>query len=171
MAKITYANKEFINENANIPAINKVQDTDLNEIKTVVNGLVSDTYSTDAEQSYSCNYINSRITTLYTNNSGSNTDITLSDSVSNYSYLEVYGYNNAVGGSIYTKYDVSSGQDLSLFTVGTNGSQTRLVTTVYTVSGTTLTVKYTQRTTIFNKTIAEQGSNAENRITKVLGIK
>lgn len=59
MAQITYANKEFINENASIPAINKVQDTDLNEIKTVVNGLVSDTYSTDTEQSYSCNYINS----------------------------------------------------------------------------------------------------------------
>jgi hypothetical protein len=132
---------------------------------------ITDSYSTSTDDGYSCNYINSRIATLYTNNSGSSADITLNDSVSNYSYLEVYGYNNAVGGSIYTKYDVSSGQDLSLFTVGTNGSQTRLVTTVYTVSGTTLTVKYTQRTTIFNKTIAEQGSNAENKITKVIGIK
>lgn len=37
MAQITYANKEFINENANIPAINKVQDTDLNDIKNVIN--------------------------------------------------------------------------------------------------------------------------------------
>ena len=66
MAQITYANKEFINENANIPAINKVQDTDLNEIKSVVNGLVSDTYSTDTEQSYSCNYINNSFTSSRT---------------------------------------------------------------------------------------------------------
>lgn len=65
MAQITYANKEFINENANIPAINKVQDTDLNEIKSVVNGLVSDTYSTDTEQSYSCNYVNGAIGFTY----------------------------------------------------------------------------------------------------------
>jgi outer membrane murein-binding lipoprotein Lpp len=108
---------------------------------------------------------------LYSDSTGTSGSVTLSDNVSNYSYLEVYGYNNAIGGLIYTKYDVSSGQDLNLFTVGTNGTQARLVTTVYTVSGTTLTVKYTQRTTIFNKTIGEQGNNAENKITKVLGIK
>jgi hypothetical protein len=37
MAKITYDNKSYINQNADIPAANKVQDSDLNEIKTVVN--------------------------------------------------------------------------------------------------------------------------------------
>lgn len=37
MAQITYADKSYVNQNANIPAINKVQDTDMNEIKTVVN--------------------------------------------------------------------------------------------------------------------------------------
>ena len=108
---------------------------------------------------------------LYNNTSGSDTTITLNDAISNYSYLEIYGYNNPVGGSIYTKYDVSSGQDLNLSIIGTNGTQTRLSTTVYTVSETSLTVKYTQRTTIYNRTIAEQGSNAENKITKVIGIK
>lgn len=34
---ITYANKVAINQNADIPATNKVQDTDMNEIKSVVN--------------------------------------------------------------------------------------------------------------------------------------
>lgn len=34
---ITYGNKSYLNENANIPATNKVQDTDMNEIKSVVN--------------------------------------------------------------------------------------------------------------------------------------
>lgn len=37
MAQITYADKVALNENPNINAINKVQDTDMNEIKEVVN--------------------------------------------------------------------------------------------------------------------------------------
>jgi hypothetical protein len=34
---ITYGDKQYLNENANIPATNKVEDTDMNEIKSVVN--------------------------------------------------------------------------------------------------------------------------------------
>lgn len=34
---ITYDDKQYLNQNANIPATNKVQDTDMNEIKSVVN--------------------------------------------------------------------------------------------------------------------------------------
>lgn len=34
---ITYENKQYLNQNADIPATNKVQDTDMNEIKSVVN--------------------------------------------------------------------------------------------------------------------------------------
>lgn len=37
MAKITYTDKVTMNENADIPAINKVQATDMNEIKSVIN--------------------------------------------------------------------------------------------------------------------------------------
>lgn len=38
MALITYQNKVTMNENASVSAINKVQASDMNEIKTVVNG-------------------------------------------------------------------------------------------------------------------------------------
>lgn len=34
---ITYSNKSYINQNANIPNTNKVNDTDMNEIKSVIN--------------------------------------------------------------------------------------------------------------------------------------
>ena len=34
---ITYGDKQYLNENADIPATNKVQDIDMNEIKSVVN--------------------------------------------------------------------------------------------------------------------------------------
>lgn len=37
MSKITYTNKVALNENADIPNVNKVTDDDMNEIKTVVN--------------------------------------------------------------------------------------------------------------------------------------
>lgn len=37
MQKITYDAKAYINENPSVPAINKVQAVDMNEIKTVVN--------------------------------------------------------------------------------------------------------------------------------------
>lgn len=57
--KLTYANKVAINENAEIPDINKITDSDMNEIKNVVNNNDDDmitintiltnatTYSTD----------------------------------------------------------------------------------------------------------------------------
>ena len=37
MAQITYSNKTALNENSSIPSVNKVEDTDMNEIKQVVN--------------------------------------------------------------------------------------------------------------------------------------
>ena len=37
MAKITYDNKSYLNQNGSVPNVNKVNDTDMNEIKTVVN--------------------------------------------------------------------------------------------------------------------------------------
>ena len=40
MALITYTDKVTLNENSGIPAINKVQASDMNEIKSVVNSIV-----------------------------------------------------------------------------------------------------------------------------------
>lgn len=59
MSKITYANKSALNPQPSIAEENKVTDANMNEIKSVVNGLVTDSYSTDDETAYSANYINS----------------------------------------------------------------------------------------------------------------
>lgn len=40
---ITYGDKQFLNQNVDIPATNKVQDTDMNEIKSVVNNNATET--------------------------------------------------------------------------------------------------------------------------------
>lgn len=37
MAKITYDNKTYLNQNVSVPNVNKVCDSDMNEIKSVVN--------------------------------------------------------------------------------------------------------------------------------------
>ena len=37
MAQITYTDKVYLNQNANIPDVNKVNDSDMNEIKSTVN--------------------------------------------------------------------------------------------------------------------------------------
>ena len=58
MAKITYLDKVALNENTDIPDINKVKANDMNEIKNVVNGLVKTEKTISDEDTYSCNYIN-----------------------------------------------------------------------------------------------------------------
>lgn len=58
MAQITYTNKQFVNQNANVPAINKVQDSDMNEIKSVVNGLLTSSTSSDSTLGYTAPFLN-----------------------------------------------------------------------------------------------------------------
>lgn len=59
MAKITYTNKVTLNPQPSIADENKVTSGDMNEIKNVVNGLIVNSYSTDNEKTYSCDYMNS----------------------------------------------------------------------------------------------------------------
>lgn len=67
MAKVTFEDKITLNENADIPNINKCMASDLNEIKSVVNenddnklekSSVKKTKTATDTDTYSCNYIN-----------------------------------------------------------------------------------------------------------------
>lgn len=58
MAQITYTNKVALNENQEIADINKVNASDMNEIKSVVNGLLSDVSTTDATLGYNAPFLN-----------------------------------------------------------------------------------------------------------------
>ena len=101
MAQITYADKVAINENPNVNAINKIRDEDMNEIKAVVNenettlstlsSNVGDiTQLTTTNKTSVVNAINelNNEVVLFSNDSGS-TSASLSDSVSNYTYIEI----------------------------------------------------------------------------------
>ena len=112
---------------------------------------------------------------LYSNSTGTDGNVTLSDSVSNYSYLEIFAYEAQNSSEIYNKYDVNEGRDLNLsaITILQNGNLARLESQTYTVSGNTITVKSgtTGHVNIFTKTINEQNDRGDIRIVKVLGIK
>ena len=71
MAQITYVNKEYLYENGDIPAKNKVQDTDMNEIKSVVNSnetkeLLAVTDTAPAQCSTGDMYFNTSTKKIYT---------------------------------------------------------------------------------------------------------
>ena len=54
MSKIVMQDKEFLYENASVPIINKLQDTDINNFKNVINQEGTYTTCTYANSSYSC---------------------------------------------------------------------------------------------------------------------
>ena len=111
MAQITYTNKQFVNQNSSVPAINKVQDSDMNEIKSVVNGLLSSTQTTDSTLGYNAPYINSVVKReIITGNLGSNTS---------YTNNAVINFPSANITSTTTKITYSSGS----FTIGSGISK------------------------------------------------
>lgn len=74
MGVITYDDKQAMGTQPTIPDVNKVTADDMNEIKNVVNDF--------------------NPVVLYNNPSGSNGSITLSDSVANYSYIDIFYKSN-----------------------------------------------------------------------------
>lgn len=104
MAKITYEDKEFLNKNENIADKNKVNDTDLNQIKEVVNG--NDDKIGDLSNLNTINKdslvgaINELLPiVLYETDKtfsavADNTVISLNDNLSNYKRIVLYGISN-----------------------------------------------------------------------------
>ncbi len=179
MAKITYTDKVTMNENADIPAINKCQAADMNEIKSVVNendtnvGTLSNLQTPVITSIVDA--INSLLpVVLYNNDAGSNDTITLSDSAANYSYLEIFYRSND---NMYQSVKVynPNGKNVSLFSTTTNYANLRIYgkTKEVTISDNKITL-YLQNCSQFTINNASTGYvNNDNHIyiTRVLGYK
>lgn len=102
MSKITYANKVAINENAEIPDINKVTDSDMNEIKNVVNNNDDDMIT---------------INTKLTNATTYSTDETIVGTWINNKplYRKVYTFSAVAGNNSYTLNPAPSNVDRMWF--------------------------------------------------------
>lgn len=90
---ITYANKSYVNQNANVAATNKISDTDMNEIKNVVNNNATELENTNNNVSNTQTLINNvKGKILWTNPSPSlsfsSQNITLNSS--DYDIIEIF---------------------------------------------------------------------------------
>lgn len=81
-------------------------------------------------------------TVLYNNTSGTTSSITtLSDNLSNYSYIEIfYGWDTGDFGILSTRYDLSSSYEVNLSTMVFNNNYIYFGTSKWTASGTNLTL-------------------------------
>lgn len=110
MAKIEFENKQALNENANIPDINKVKDSDLNEIKNVVNqtilnslfGVYYDSWSSSGTYSIGDIVIYDAI--LYENLTGNNTATTPDQDSTNWQVVNIL-LNSKVNPKLIDKTD------------------------------------------------------------------
>lgn len=97
MAKITYEDKEFLNKNENIADKNKVNDTDLNQIKEVVNNTFYVDYSNN-------NVVSDANTATETGGYYTNADTTNLPISGSAGYLNVMKRNDDVITQVWTRY-------------------------------------------------------------------
>lgn len=154
---ITYGDKQYLNQNADIPATNKVQDTDMNEIKSVVNN--------------NANELNNLMpTTLYENANGTTSNITLNDDISNYSYYEII-YSRQGNGYSSLRMPTTYITDVNFINSIYLNNILRFYSANITISGTTLTRNYDNYINFTGTNALNFGSSPSLYIHKVIGYK
>ena len=197
MAKITYENKVALNVNSDIADVNKCNATDLNEIKNVVNenddntitntnniaknaakiGTLSSLNTTNknnlvgAINEVNANANNLKPVLLYSyTGTNKQTSITLSDSYSNYKFIEIYGQRNAMHGSVKMNTNISGVIDFNI--VGQNNGYLEISSSHMAFNNTSVTL--TGNVIVFDTTsgaVAGHAYNQENIIRKIYGYK
>lgn len=132
---------------------------------------IVDTYNNSQTDSYSCKYSNEYYggTILYNNPSGTSGNITLSDNISNYRYIEIYAINKDVTNEMLGIYKYDTTQ--SIFVLSGSG----LSSTSFNI----FSKKYTKGTNILTAGTGKLYSGGSGRvsdyevymITKVIGYK
>lgn len=144
LSKITYDTKVALDPQPSVANINKVSDSDMNEIKSVVNDAIDKiespqtTRTTSNTDTYSCNFING--VELFYNSSGTTGQVDLSDSVANYEYIEIF-YKQQEYTPIFSSVKVykPSNTQVCLVSMQPGNGGTGIVAAYVLVSGTTIT--------------------------------
>lgn len=141
---------------------------------------VSKTYSTSEDDTYACSYVNEIKNTidntygrhtLYTSSGGTSSTITLSESSSNYSYLEVYYYADARHDSVKIPTSASYFSLNLLYTNADNHNQ-YIYTTDCSLSGNQITQNVARNNFITSdNTISSYGNTPYIKVYKVIGYK
>lgn len=154
MQKINFQNLPNTTTPVNATNLNAIQtntENEINNINTILSNILK-TY------------------TLYNNSSGSNTSITLSDSKSNYDYLEIYYLTEGHKGSIKVLSDVES----FALSVAIPYTSTYIRNARFSVSTNSISCSNFTSYEINDSGLGNYTSNVNNNtfyITKVLGYK
>lgn len=144
-------------------------------VATVVNSLESDS-ETDALAAEQGKVLNEKIegTVLYEDAEGTLGNVTLSETVANFKYIEIY-YKRASSSLVingFTKLENPNGKSTNLVIVHTSSdTNVHLLSKQITISGTTITSNIEKQTTLFSGgsfTVMDSGIVC---ITKVIGYK
>ena len=106
---------------------------------------------------------------LYDNATGTTGNVTLSDSVANFQYIEVYFYNND-NFYCFNKFYNPNGKKICLISTQLDGTTNRIKSGVYTVSNNIITVNYGCDWNL-NANAGTTGSARVIYITRVVGYK
>lgn len=151
---ITYDDKSYLNQNSDIADVNKCCDSDMNEIKSVVNNNATE-------------LTNLQAAVLYNNENNTLLSITLNDSCANYSYIEVFFTDMVRFG--YTKVNNPNGNGFGAIVVGVVSGEVQLRCANYTISDDVITNTYQHAITL--KSATPEMFTGNIYITKVLGYK
>lgn len=190
MAKITYEDKEFLNKNENIADKNKVNDTDLNQIKEVVNGNDDSVGNLSNLNTINKDSLVGAINellpiVLYETDKtfsavADNTVISLNDNLSNYKRIVLYGISNNNNLGSVEVYNPTINDQPGMF-IADNGSRSGM----YAFNGTfrqwLITsenkITYREATDISSKIVSSSAltgfvSDSTNiKIYKIIGLK
>ena len=177
MAKITYENKEFLNKNENIADKNKVNDTDLNEIKEVINendDNVGDLTNLNTTDKLSIvNAINCLLPVTLFEGVG-DTSITLNDNLANYKRIKIYYYQTVYHDTSYSSVEVyePNGKNVELsFVMGVSDNSGLYANNrCYLLNGTNVTKTDGYNARFYNSASNWAISDAI-RISKIIGYK
>ena len=154
MAQITYSNKSTMNENADIPAVNKGMAQDWNEIKTVTNG--NDTQL--------ANYFSARYKTLWTG-TWSSGSITVSGVSGYHSIIVMVDTNDPI-----MCYKSNSGNNFRGATIIGSASANNQYAKVFdcAISGDTLTWNYSKE--LGHNASGNHNSGSSKTVSKIIGV-
>lgn len=134
---------------------------------------VENEYSESTTLPYSANYINDKYGRhiLYDNDDGTRDTVILSESASNYEYIEVYFFADGYYNSIKVPTSISNFAINIIYTSASTHNQF-FYTTDCTLSGNTITQDVGRNNYISsNNTIATYGNNVYIKICRVIGYK
>lgn len=115
---ITVSAEDEIAISTTEPTGNEILWINPNEVPSGIGSYISNTYGTSQEIGYSQEYVNTELDklkaySLYNNTSGTTGNVTLSDSASNYEYIEIF-YKNVDGIFSSTKVKSPNGKTVGL---------------------------------------------------------